>query len=90
MRRLSTAAVAAATALSLASVPAMAEESLSANPLAGSAQPAQGSSTGHAVAIITGLTAAIGTTALIVFSNPNGVNKIVDILNKNGFNVPHI
>ncbi|MEH0147585.1 hypothetical protein V6D40_07930 [Corynebacterium sp. Q4381] len=49
-----------------------------------------GSSTGKLVAAATGITSAVLTTAIIVFSNPAGINKAVDLLNANfGLGLPH-
>lgn len=56
------------------------------------AQPAKknGSSTGHLVGAATGIISAVLTTAIIVFSNPTGINKAVDLLNANfGLGLPH-
>lgn len=56
------------------------------------AQPAKnsGSSEGRLVAAATGIISAVLTTAIIVFSNPTGINKAVDILNANyGLGLPH-
>lgn len=56
------------------------------------AKPAKksGSSTGKLVAAATGIASALITTAIIVFSNPTGINKAVDLLNANfGLGLPH-
>ena len=133
MKRISTAAVAAATALSLATVPAMAQEAetnqtASDQPAADqtatdqpegetnqpegetnqpegeSDQPADqgktnqgktnkssGSSQGTIVGIFSGTLGAVLTTALIVFSDPRGANKIVDMVNAQfGLGLPHL
>lgn len=137
MKRISTAAVAAATALSLATVPAMAQEAetnqtaadqtaadeTAADQPAGqpegetnqpegetnqpegeSDQPADqgktnqgktnkssGSSQGTIVGIFSGTLGAVLTTALIVFSDPRGANKIVDMVNAQfGLGLPHL
>ena len=144
MKRISTAAVAAATALSLATVPAMAQEAEtnqtaadqtaadetaadqpagqpegetnqpegetnqpegeSDQPEGESDQPADqgktnqgktnkssGSSQGTIVGIFSGTLGAVLTTALIVFSDPRGANKIVDMVNAQfGLGLPHL
>ena len=149
MKRISTAAVAAATALSLATVPAMAQEAetnqtASDQPAADqtatdqpatdqpagqpegetdqpegetnqqegesdqqegeSDQPADqgktnqgktnkssGSSQGTLVGVFSGTLGAVLTTALIVFSDPRGANKIVDMVNAQfGLGLPHL
>ena len=144
MKRISTAAVAAATALSLATVPAMAQEAetnqtaadqTAADQPAGqpegetdqqegetnqqegesdqqegeSDQPADqgktnqgktnqgktnkssGSSQGTLVGVFAGTFGAVLTTALIVFSDPRGANKIVDMVNAQfGLGLPHL
>ena len=126
MKRISTAAVAAATALSLATVPAMAQEAetnqtASDQPAADqtatdqpegetnqpegeSDQPADqgktnqgktnkssGSSQGTLVGVFAGTLGAVLTTALIVFSDPRGANKIVDMVNAQfGLGLPHL
>ena len=146
MKRISTAAVAAATALSLATVPAMAQEAEtnqtasdqpatdqpagqpegetnqpegetnqpegetnqpegeSDQPEGESDQPADqgktnqgktnkssGSSQGTFVGIFSGTLGAVLTTALIVFSDPRGANKIVDMVNAQfGLGLPHL
>lgn len=49
-----------------------------------------GPTTGSAVGTVTGIVAAVLTTALIVFSNPTGINKAVDMLNAQfGLGLPH-
>ena len=139
MKRISTAAVAAATALSLATVPAMAQEAEtnqtasdqpatdqpagqpegetnqpegetnqpegeSDQPEGESDQPADqgktnqgktnkssGSSQGTLVGVFAGTLGAVLTTALIVFSDPRGANKIVDMVNAQfGLGLPHL
>ena len=126
MKRISTAAVAAATALSLATVPAMAQEAetnqtASDQPAADqtatdqpegetnqpegeSDQPADqgktnqgktnkssGSSQGTLVGVFSGTLGAVLTTALIVFSDPRGANKIIDMVNAQfGLGLPHL
>ena len=139
MKRISTAAVAAATALSLATVPAMAQEAETNQTAADqtatdqpagqpegetdqqegetnqqegesdqqegeSDQPADqgktnqgktnkssGSSQGTIVGIFSGTLGAVLTTALIVFSDPRGANKIVDMVNAQfGLGLPHL
>ena len=132
MKRISTAAVAAATALSLATVPAMAQEAEtnqtaadqtaadetaadqpagqpegetnqpegeSDQPEGESDQPADqgktnkssGSSQGTLVGVFSGTLGAVLTTALIVFSDPRGANKIVDMVNAQfGLGLPHL
>ena len=131
MKRISTAAVAAATALSLATVPAMAQEDTAATttgttteptapattettapatettaPATETTQPApttkpqqpkqqepqsSGSSQGTIVGIFSGTLGAVLTTALIVFSDPRGANKIIDMANAQfGLGLPHL
>ena len=139
MKRISTAAVAAATALSLATVPAMAQEAETNQtasdqpatdqpagqpegetnqpegetnqpegetnqPEGESDQPADqgktnqgktnkssGSSQGTLVGVFSGTLGAVLTTALIVFSDPRGANKIVDMVNAQfGLGLPHL
>ena len=151
MKRISTAAVAAATALSLATVPAMAQEAETNQTAADqtatdqpatdqpagqpegetdqpegetdqpegetnqqegesdqqegeSDQPADqgktnqgktnkssGSSQGTLVGVFSGTLGAVLTTALIVFSDPRGANKIVDMVNAQfGLGLPHL
>ena len=139
MKRISTAAVAAATALSLATVPAMAQEAETNQTAADqtatdqpagqpegetdqqegetnqqegesdqqegeSDQPADqgktnqgktnkssGSSQGTIVGVFSGTLGAVLTTALIVFSDPRGANKIVDMVNAQfGLGLPHL
>ena len=138
MKRISTAAVAAATALSLATVPAMAQEAETNQtasdqpatdqpeaetnqtasdqpatdqpegetnqPEGESDQPADqgktnqgktnkssGSSQGTLVGVFAGTLGAVLTTALIVFSDPRGANKIVDMVNAQfGLGLPHL
>lgn len=49
-----------------------------------------GSSVGKLAAAATGIASALITTAIIVFSNPAGINKAVDLLNANfGLGLPH-
>ena len=129
MKRISTAAVAAATALSLATVPAMAQENTAAattTPAAATTSPAattpsqpsetttpattqpsqptttttkpqqnqqksSGSSQGTLVGIFSGTLGAVLTTSLIVFSDPRGANKIIDMVNAQfGLGLPHL
>ena len=130
MKRISTAAVAAATALSLATVPAMAQENTAAatttTPAATTTTPAatttpsqpsetttpattqpsqpttttpkpqqqkqsSGSSQGTLVGIFSGTLGAVLTTSLIVFSDPRGANKIIDMVNAQfGLGLPHL
>ena len=132
MKRISTAAVAAATALSLATVPAMAQEAetnQTASDQPATDQPAgqpegetnqqegetnqqegesdqpadqgktnqgktnksSGSSQGTLVGVFAGTLGAVLTTALIVFSDPRGANKIVDMVNAQfGLGLPHL
>lgn len=125
MKRISTAAVAAATALSLATVPAMAQENTAAatttTPAATTTTPSQpsetttpattqpsqptttttkpqqnqqkssGSSQGTLVGIFSGTLGAVLTTSLIVFSDPRGANKIIDMVNAQfGLGLPHL
>ena len=134
MKRISTAAVAAATALSLATVPAMAQEAetnQTASDQPATDQPAgqpegetnqpegetnqpegesdqqegetnqpadqgktnksSGSSQGTLVGVFSGTLGAVLTTALIVFSDPRGANKIVDMVNAQfGLGLPHL
>lgn len=85
MKRISTAAVAAATALSLATVPAMAQDDTEPT------QQSSGSSQGTIVGIFSGTLAAVLTTSLIVFSDPRGANKIIDMVNAQfGLGLPHL
>lgn len=45
---------------------------------------------GQIVAAVTGISAALLTIGAIVFSNPAGINKAVDMLNANfGLGLPH-
>ena len=139
MKRISTAAVAAATALSLATVPAMAQEDTAATttgtttePTAPATEPSEpatepttpatettapatettqpapttkpqqpkpqqpkpqtsGSSQGTIVGIFSGTLGAVLTTSLIVFSDPRGANKIIDMVNAQfGLGLPHL
>ena len=132
MKRISTAAVAAATALSLATVPAMAQEAetnQTASDQPATDQPAgqpegetdqqegesdqqegesdqpadqgktnqgktnksSGSSQGTLVGVFAGTLGAVLTTALIVFSDPRGANKIIDMANAQfGLGLPHL
>ena len=112
MKRISTAAVAAATALSLATVPAMAQENTAAattttpaatttpsqpsQPTTTTTKPQQqkqssGSSQGTLVGIFSGTLGAVLTTSLIVFSDPRGANKIIDMVNAQfGLGLPHL
>ena len=130
MKRISTAAVAAATALSLATVPAMAQEAetnqtASDQPATdqpegetnqqegetekpadqpedeaekpkntadqGKTSKSSGSSQGTLVGVFSGTLGAVLTTALIVFSDPRGANKIVDMVNAQfGLGLPHL
>ena len=139
MKRISTAAVAAATALSLATVPAMAQENnattttetatVTTTPATETTTPAttqpsqpsqpsetttpattqpsqptttttkpqqnqqksSGSSQGTLVGIFSGTLGAVLTTSLIVFSDPRGANKIIDMVNAQfGLGLPHL
>ena len=130
MKRISTAAVAAATALSLATVPAMAQEAETNQTAAdqpaadqpegetnqqegetekpadqpedeaekpkntadqGKTSKSSGSSQGTLVGVFSGTLGAVLTTALIVFSDPRGANKIVDMVNAQfGLGLPHL
>ncbi|RUQ14495.1 hypothetical protein D8M31_00875 [Corynebacterium genitalium] len=148
MKRISTAAVAAATALSLATVPAMAQEAETNQTAAdqpatdqpagqpatdqpadqpegetdqpegetdqpegetnqqegesdqqadqgktnqGKTNKSSGSSQGTLVGVFSGTLGAVLTTALIVFSDPRGANKIVDMVNAQfGLGLPHL
>ena len=135
MKRISTAAVAAATALSLATVPAMAQEAETNQPAVdqpavdqpaadqpavdqpadqpegenekpedetdkpadqgktnqGKTNKSSGSSQGTIVGIFSGTLGAVLTTALIVFSDPRGANKIIDMANAQfGLGLPHL
>lgn len=50
-----------------------------------------GSSQGHLVAAISGTLGAVLTTSLIVLSDPRGINKIIDALNRDfGLGLPHV
>lgn len=50
-----------------------------------------GSSEGHVVAAVAGTLGAVLTTSLIVLSDPRGINKIIDALNRNfGLGLPHV
>lgn len=54
-------------------------------------QGSAGSSNGHVVGITSGLAGATLTLALIIGSNPTGINKIVDYLNANfQLGLPHL
>lgn len=134
MKRISTAAVAAATALSLATVPAIAQEDTAATttgtttePTTPATEPSEpatepttpatettapatettqpvpttkpqqpkpqtsGSSQGTIVGIFSGTLGAVLTTSLIVFSDPRGANKIIDMVNAQfGLGLPHL
>lgn len=133
MKRISTAAVAAATALSLTAVPAMAQETSNTTtaptttttaPSASEAPendttapetdttaptttpnaPAtttpekpnntkkqSGSSQGTIVGLFAGTLGAVLTTSLIVFSDPRGANKIIDMVNSQfDLGIPHL
>lgn len=110
MKRITTATVAAATALTLAVSPAHAQETPDApaddNVIVevekeetvetpdGTKPADQGSSAssqGHVVAAIAGTLGAVLTTSLIVLSDPRGINKIIDGLNRNfGLGLPHV
>ena len=124
MKRISSAMVAAATALTLAVTPAYAEDAKNTgneatdthttapvdqpednkgetdkpgeteqpgkgednkdetnNPPAPQKQTS-GSSQGHIIGAVSGTLAAVLTTGLIVFSDPRGINKIIDALEK--------
>mgnify|MGYP006971057156 FL=1 len=50
-----------------------------------------GSSEGHVVAAVAGTLGAVLTTSLIVLSDPRGINKIIDALNRDfGLGLPHV
>ncbi|WP_342320021.1 hypothetical protein [Corynebacterium mayonis] len=51
-------------------------------------KPGSSFSVGTLVGVLTALVAAVSTTALIVASNPSGINKIADLLQANGVPVP--
>ncbi|MCT2337907.1 hypothetical protein [Corynebacterium sp. p3-SID1056] len=54
-------------------------------------QGSAGSSNGHVVGITSGLAGATLTLALIIGSNPTGINKIIDYLNANfQLGLPHL
>lgn len=54
-------------------------------------QGSAGSSNGHVVGITSGLAGATVTLALIIGSNPTGLNKIIDYLNANfQLGLPHL
>ena len=54
-------------------------------------QGSSGSSQGHLVAAISGTLGAVLTTSLIVLSDPRGINKIIDALNRDfGLGLPHV
>ena len=135
MKRISSAMVAAATALTLAVTPAYAEDAentgngaIDANTTAPVDQPednkgetdkpgegetdkpgkgednkdetnnppapqkqTSGSSQGHIIGAVSGTLAAVLTTGLIVFSDPRGINKIIDALNREfHLGIPHV
>ena len=127
MKRISSAMVAAATALTLAVTPAYAEDAKNTgneatdthttapvdqpednkgetdkpgegetdkdetnNPPAPQKQTS-GSSQGHIIGAVSGTLAAVLTTGLIVFSDPRGINKIIDALNREfHLGIPHV
>lgn len=125
MKRISSAMVAAATALTLAVTPAYAEDAENTgngatdttasvdqpednkgeteqpgksednkdetnNPPAPQKQTS-GSSQGHIIGAVSGTLAAVLTTGLIVFSDPRGINKIIDALNREfHLGIPHV
>lgn len=133
MKRISSAMVAAATALTLAVTPAYAEDAentgngaIDTNTTAPVDQPednkgetdkpgegeqpgkgednkdetnnppapqkqTSGSSQGHIIGAVSGTLAAVLTTGLIVFSDPRGINKIIDALNREfHLGIPHV
>lgn len=127
MKRISSAMVAAATALTLAVTPAYAEDAentgngaTDTNTTAPVDQPednkgdteqpgkgednkdetnnppapqkqTSGSSQGHIIGAVSGTLAAVLTTGLIVFSDPRGINKIIDALNREfHLGIPHV
>lgn len=120
MKRITTATVAAATALTLAVSPAHAQETTddpaddnvivevekeetvetpdgtkkTTNTKTTTKPADQGSSAssqGHVVAAVAGTLGAVLTTSLIVLSDPRGINKIIDGLNRNfGLGLPHV
>lgn len=135
MKRISSAMVAAATALTLAVTPAYAEDAentgngaIDTNTTAPVDQPednkgetdkpgegetdkpgkgednkdetnnppapqkqTSGSSQGHIIGAVSGTLAAVLTTGLIVFSDPRGINKIIDALNREfHLGIPHL
>lgn len=50
-----------------------------------------GSSQGHIIGAVSGTLAAVLTTGLIVFSDPRGINKIIDALNREfHLGIPHV
>lgn len=50
-----------------------------------------GSSQGHIIGAVSGTLAAVLTTGLIVFSDPRGINKIIDALNREfHLGIPHL
>ena len=133
MKRISSAMVVAATALTLAVTPAYAEDAentgngaIDTNTTAPVDQPednkgetdkpgeteqpgksednkdetnnppapqkqTSGSSQGHIIGAVSGTLAAVLTTGLIVFSDPRGINKIIDALNREfHLGIPHV
>ena len=57
----------------------------------GAAKQTSGSSQGHLIAAFSGTLAAVLTTSLIVFSDPRGINKIIDALNREfHLGIPHV
>lgn len=56
-----------------------------------SGSQSSGSSQGTVVAVLSGTLGAVLTTALIVFADPRGANKIIDLVNREfGLGVPHL
>ena len=54
-------------------------------------QKSSGSSQGTLVGIFSGTLGAVLTTSLIVFSDPRGANKIIDMVNAQfGLGLPHL
>lgn len=54
-------------------------------------QKTSGSSQGHIIGAVSGTLAAVLTTGLIVFSDPRGINKIIDALNREfHLGIPHV
>lgn len=128
MKRISTATIAAATALALTTVPAIAQDvstgtnstvaattvnetavpasttTAATTPVATTTaqapvtttatQPAPNNSGGSsrtAVGLVSGLSAALITTGLIVFADPRGANMIIDFLNREfNLGIPHL